>query len=154
MTTLQEGWYLHALSVAMRLHKGRIDASGQPRWLHNQQTAHHLTGRWPYGLTREVVEAAVLYDVLAAGAQMHELRQLSIRAGVIGIVQACTPPPELDRGDFLRRLSDAGDDDALRILTAAALDRLDPDRGYPCDVRARARLDLNILQPALREQVA
>lgn len=123
--TFQEPWYLHAISVAQRVHRNRVTASGAPYWTMCDTVAGNLVRRRP-DAPRHLAEACVLYGALDNGRTLPvHLRALGIGPDVLGILVALQRDPTGDYVGWVESLvQDPHGADAVEVELAWVFERI------------------------------
>jgi (p)ppGpp synthase/HD superfamily hydrolase len=137
-------WFVEALTFARAAHAGQVDQAQHSNPKHVGRVALRLIRMFPE-VPRQVVQAAILHDVIEdAAVSSDDLRALFGRRVAV-VVQLLTRPRGEAYIDYIAKLAASADGDAIRVKLADLIDRSNATAGSDPD---RQRLVEELYAPA------
>ena len=129
----------HAKTLALEKHKGYKDLAGQPYVEHLSRVVNRVS-LWQKS-------AAWLHDILEDTPMTRSgLLRKGVSRIVVDLVQILTHWPDENYGEYIQRLVDIGDQNAIAIKRADLLDHLRPDSEYGLPVWTVRRYEEALLR--------
>lgn len=123
--------YLKAIMFAVDAHDGQFDLNGERYIKHSARVARYV--KVSSGVDYEAMTIAILHDVVEdCGYSFDDLRRiLGLNDRIINGLRLLTRLESETYVDFISRIVESGNMDAILVKLCDIKDNLDPSRVYP-----------------------